>query len=367
MKPVDLKMKAFGSYVEEEIHFADFSHGLFLITGETGAGKTMIFDAISFALFGTTSGNDRADHLRDLHCDRSELSEDTCVTLVFEQNGKQYTVERSIHFWKKRDTGELKSSMDAVLTEPDGTTIRGAKDTSERIKDLLHINAEQFRKIVMLAQGEFREFLKADSEEKNEILGRLFDNSAFKRYQEMLSGAKDLLEKERDENRRQLEALLKDGFAEEEMTDGQEMLFHPEHPELLKNLEGLVSADKEQLAALEEKRRTIQDELGALNKKHGAAERENADLDELKKNEMHLRELQDRETEIRRLQENVATTGRVLHSVKPAVDGWKSAKTNLESAGKDIEKQQQICDELNRVWTAARAAAEGDREAAEEA
>ena len=367
MKPVELRMKAFGSYVKEEIHFADFSHGLFLITGETGAGKTMIFDAISFALFGTTSGNDRADHLRDLHCDRSELSEDTCVTLVFEQNGKQYTVERSIHFWKKRDTGELKSSMDAVLTEPDGTTIRGAKDTSERIKDLLHINAEQFRKIVMLAQGEFREFLKADSEEKNEILGRLFDNSAFKRYQEMLSGAKELLEKERDENRRQLEALLKDGFADGEMTDGQQMLFHPEHPELLKNLEGLVSADKEQLAELEKEQNRIQDELGMLHKKHGAAERENADLDELKKNETHLRELQDRAAEIRQLQENVATTGRVLHSVKPAVDGWRNAKTNLESAGKDIEKQQHICDELNRAWTAAKAATEGDREAAEEA
>ena len=217
MKPITLVMEAFGSYAEKaEIRFNDFDHGLFLISGETGAGKTMIFDAIAFALYGRTSGGER-DPLR-MHCDRVSPSVDTEVRLVFLQNGREYTVKRTLHFSKKRGTedeyGDAK--QDAVLTEPDHITVKGQEKVTERCSQLLGMDVEQFRKIVMLAQGEFREFLRANSDRKNEILGRLFDNSAFTRYQNLLNGARSLLSERRRDSQEKLKALIDDGFPEEE-------------------------------------------------------------------------------------------------------------------------------------------------------
>ena len=97
MRPITLEMKAFGSYAEKSvIRFDEFSRGLFLISGETGAGKTMIFDAIAFALFGKTSGGER--EAARMHCDLVSPGEDTEVRLVFLQNGQEYTVWRTLHF-----------------------------------------------------------------------------------------------------------------------------------------------------------------------------------------------------------------------------------------------------------------------------
>ena len=243
MKPVRLEMKAFGSYVENTVvPFSDFSHGLFLISGKTGTGKTLIFDAITFALYGEASGSERKT--ARMHSDRVSPSVDTVVKLVFEQNKQEYTVERTLHFSKKKGTeneyGDAK--QDAVLTEPDGT-VRGSAKVTARCTELLGMNVEQFRKIVMLAQGEFREFLNADSDKKNEILGRLFDNSAFKRYQELLYGARNLLEKQRGENIRELSKLIDDGFPADQTAAEERILYNPENPDCLKNLENLVTED----------------------------------------------------------------------------------------------------------------------------
>ena len=117
MKPIRLEMTAFGSYAETAvIRFDEFSQGLFLISGETGAGKTMIFDAIAFALYGRTSGGER-DPLR-MHCDLVSPSVKTAVKLVFSQNGREYTVERTLRFSKKRGTDEEynDAKQEAVLT-----------------------------------------------------------------------------------------------------------------------------------------------------------------------------------------------------------------------------------------------------------
>ena len=102
------------------------------------------------------------------------------------------------------------------------------------------MNVDQFRKIIMLAQGEFREFLNADSDKKNEILGRLFDNSAFKRYQELLYGAKTMLEKQRSENTRELSKLIYEGHTlwlkyreqiEQDLSDEDFMALFEQMPE----------------------------------------------------------------------------------------------------------------------------------------
>ncbi len=192
MRPVRLTMTAFGSFAEETcVRFDEFQSGLYLVVGETGAGKTTIFDAVMFALYGTASGNDRSTDM--LHCDHVPKSVDTLVKLRFSQGGKEYEVERRLHFSKKRGTDDQfgDAKPDAVLREPDRAPTEGANRVTARIEALLGLNAEQFRKIIMLAQGEFREFLNADSDKKNEILGRLFDSAPYLWYQNLLAGARD--------------------------------------------------------------------------------------------------------------------------------------------------------------------------------
>ena len=106
MRPLCLEMTAFGSYAEHTLlSFEDMKSGLYLITGDTGAGKTTIFDAIMFSLYGKASGADRQVDM--LHCDHVKKSVDTVVRLRFRQTGKEYTVTRTIHFSKKRGAGDL--------------------------------------------------------------------------------------------------------------------------------------------------------------------------------------------------------------------------------------------------------------------
>ena len=183
MKPVTLEMTAFGSYARPTvIDFQKLDHSLYLITGDTGAGKTTIFDGIMVALYGVASakGDNRSRTFEIMHCDYVEKSMDTKVALSFLHMGKLYRVERRLHFKKKRETGEYeKTTPSACFWEPDREPLEKTEPVTRRITELLGMNAEQFRKIAMLAQGEFKKFLDADSEEKNKILGELFDSSAY--------------------------------------------------------------------------------------------------------------------------------------------------------------------------------------------
>jgi len=350
MKPVYLKMKAFGSYAEEtEIQFSDFQQGLFLISGQTGAGKTMIFDAITFALYGRTSGSDR-DPQR-MHSDRVSESEDTVVNLVFIQNDREYSVKRKMHY-----TPSTGWKQDAELKEPDGIIVKGQDKVNKRCTELLGINVEQFRKIVMLAQGEFREFLKADSDKKNEILGKLFDNKAFTWYQDLLGGARAMLENRRKKNNENLINLIRDGFSEEEQA-----MFHPDHTDFLDKLKKLVSDDEEKKAEQEKRKKTIQAEIDKLNNEHGAAEGVNNELKELAEKKAHLEELQERKSEMEQQEEVARQVAIVLHTIKPKIDEWNRAEKALGEAEKDAKSLENALEECNRVFEAAKEVTAGDQ------
>ena len=246
MRPIILEMTAFGSYAKKTVvDFDRLTHGLYLISGDTGAGKTTIFDAIMFALYGTASGSERKTEM--LHCDFVDKTEDTRVVLKFRQGGKVYSVTRTIHYSRVRGTDSQfgGAKVDAELQEPEKDPITGATKVTDRCKELLGLNADQFRKIVMLAQGEFKEFLKADPEKKNEILGKLFDNSAYVRYQELLNGAREELRKERSAYVKCVEETMQSGFQLPEGVESEQYL--PGHPELVHNLNMLVAGGKTSL------------------------------------------------------------------------------------------------------------------------
>ena len=275
MRPLFLEMTAFGSYAGPTVlPFDKLTHGLYLVTGDTGAGKTTIFDAVMFALYGTASGNDRSTDM--LHCDHVPKSVDTLVKLRFSQGGKEYEVERRLHFSKKRGTDDQfgDAKPDAVLREPDRAPTEGANRVTARIEALLGLDAEQFRKIIMLAQGEFREFLNADSDKKNEILGRLFDSAPYLWYQSLLAGARDELKARRAGQSEQLRTLMQNVFQPPGEISPEELEgFQPEHPGLLESLRLLCDEDSKALAELELEREKLSVRIAALNTKKSAKRR----------------------------------------------------------------------------------------------
>ena len=327
MRPLTLTMTAFGSYAgTTELPFEKLRHGLYLVTGDTGAGKTTIFDAIIFALYGVASGSERSPDM--LHCDHVPKSVDTVVNLRFSQGGREYTVERSIHFTKKRGTDSVygDAKISAVLTEPE-TVIEGASKVSARCEELLGLNAEQFRKIIMLAQGEFREFLKADSDKKNEILGKLFDSAPYVWYQNLLAGARDQLKAQRTDLRESLRVLIQntlrlpDGMSEE---DAARLL--PGHPALIENLRRLTESDRAELERLQALREGFSREIAALNTKKGAAEADNKQLDELAALCGRLEALDEQAPEMAQRRQAYALAEKAAHRVKPAMDHAQKAQ-----------------------------------------
>lgn len=365
MRPARLEMTAFGSYAAKTVvDFDRLTHGLYLITGDTGAGKTTIFDAIMFALYGAASGPDRTPEM--MHCDFVDKSVDTEVVLEFRHGSRACTVRRTIHYRKKRGAeGQYGDGiLDAVLQEQGRDPVEGARKVTERCTELLGLNAEQFRKIVMLAQGEFKEFLKADSEKKNEILGKLFDNSAYVWYQEILKGARDALAGERSAQVEKIRDVMQTRFLfPEGLADTDRELYIPEHPTLKDNLEALVDADQERLTSLEDEREQYRRQEAALTEHKGAAEGRNALLQELDEKKGHLAVLAGQGEEMEHLRSACDAAETVLHQILPKRDLLANARGAWEKTRLDAERQQRFLDEVQRA-AVAEAQAAVDRDAA---
>lgn len=184
MMPLNLTISAFGPYPEQIIiDFTQFQEsGLFLITGPTGSGKTMIFDAIVFALYGKSSGQMReSDSLR---CDHAAKETPTYVEYSFALHDQIYTVKRSPkYFVEGRKTAKAPS---ALLTLPDGKMVEGVREVDHRIVALLGVDEKQFKQIAMIAQGEFTKLIMSSSEERERVLRNLFHTEVYQRLEEKL-------------------------------------------------------------------------------------------------------------------------------------------------------------------------------------
>lgn len=188
MKPLKLKMTAFGPYAEtEEIDMTRLGdRGVYLITGDTGAGKTTIFDAITFALYGDASGSSRKPEMFRSKYASSEA--ETEVELEFEYNGEVYRIRRNPTYERKskRGDGMVTVTADAELELPSGYFICKTTEVTNYIKKLTGLDKAQFTRIAMLAQGEFMKLLLADSAERQKIFRQLFRTEYFMRLQDRL-------------------------------------------------------------------------------------------------------------------------------------------------------------------------------------
>lgn len=185
MRPLKLVMQAFGSYGNRtEIDFEKPDQNLFLITGNTGSGKTTIFDAIVFALYGEASSNANKKNGAELQSQFVEIGTEPFVSLTFsEKNGPEidlYTVKRIPRHVRplKRGSGEKMVSEEVSLTMPDGSEYP-AKETDAKLMEIVGLTKEQFMQVAMIAQGEFMELLRAKSDDKKMIFRKLFHTGLY--------------------------------------------------------------------------------------------------------------------------------------------------------------------------------------------
>ncbi|MDD3361894.1 MAG: SMC family ATPase [Hespellia sp.] len=182
MRPVKLILSAFGPYAgQTELDMTQLgTQGLYLITGDTGAGKTTLFDAITFALFGEASGDARAaDMFRSKYADKDMP---TFVEMDFEYKKQRYHIRRNPEYLRPAKRGDklTKEKAEAELTEPNGTITTKSKEVTARVVEILGVDREQFSQIAMIAQGDFLKLLLASTKERSDIYREIFHT---KRYQ----------------------------------------------------------------------------------------------------------------------------------------------------------------------------------------
>lgn len=211
MKPQTLTLCAWGPYrKKQEVDFTAFyEQGIFLITGATGAGKTTIFDAITYALYGALSGEARDKERNSVRSDFAQPDEKTYVELIMEHGGQTYRIWRSPEYMrpKKRGGGNLltKEKENAVLYYPDGRAIEGVREVNAALQELLVLDYQQFKKISMIAQGEFARLLVAPPKEKTGIFREIFGTGIYERFTQKLGARGRELYKRVEEQRHKLE------------------------------------------------------------------------------------------------------------------------------------------------------------------
>ncbi|MHC1719617.1 MAG: AAA family ATPase [Clostridiaceae bacterium] len=297
MRPLKLAITAFGPYAGKEV--IDFTklgdRGIFLITGPTGAGKTTIFDGISYAIFGSASSGDRdGDNLRSHFADDDTL---TSVELEFELRGTRYRIERTPKQNKKKARGEgfTEQKADACL-EWEGHVVSGISKVNEKIGDILGINYDQFRQIMMIPQGEFRKLITEDSQERERILQKIFGTEGYKRVQDILGEMEKNLRARANEYKSIIDANIS-GIDASGSQALEETIESGNKEAIRQGLEELIGEDTLQEKELQGKISNIQEALRKKDNEIALAEETNSKFDKRDSIGERMKELSSREQE----------------------------------------------------------------------
>ena len=256
MKIISLTMQAFGPFLKQQtIDFSTLGNsGICLIHGETGSGKTTIFDGITYAIFGQTSGG-----LRDGKAMRCESAPDevkTFVELVFEDRSKRYTITRFPGYEKINSKGGISRVYEqATLILPNGKTIDKLNDANAKIRDIIGINADQFRQIALIAQGKFIDMLNAGTADRQKIFRQIFNTE---KYQELMNALAEEVKSIQD-NINTLKERYKNNLSNAEIDNANDF-------ESIVKLDDLLNALNEKINDDEKEKVSVKTEKDALEK-----------------------------------------------------------------------------------------------------
>ena len=211
MRPLQLTLSAFGPYAAQTTLDLEKlgKGGLYLITGDTGAGKTTLFDAITYALYDHSSSGIREGSM--LRCKYADDKTPTFVELEFEVHGVRYTVRRNPEYQRPKARGEgmTTEKADATLTYPDDRPpVTKAKDVTAAVQEIIGLDYNQFSQIVLIAQGQFTKLLNASTEERSRIFRKLFRTQRYAQLQERLQSEASALNQQRTAQNAKLDSLL---------------------------------------------------------------------------------------------------------------------------------------------------------------
>ena len=393
MRPTKLTISAFGPYAGEmtlELERLG-DRGIYLITGDTGAGKTTIFDAITFALYGNASGENRKPRM--LRSKYALAEARTFVEMEFVYNGKTYRLRRNPEYLraKQRGEGETKERPDALLELPDGNVITGDRTVTARVEELVGLNREQFSQIAMLAQGSFSRLLSGRTEDRGAIFREIFRTRPYQKFQERLKDKAKGLYGAYADSVKSIGQYAGGVMAE----DGERWRAAVESKDLeamLDLLEEMIREDESGAAGLDQDLKAVRERSGLLGQRLGEARSAAKAQEDAQRAEQELRENRplfeeakavferekgragEREQligEISRAQENLKAYDehdRLAADSRACQAEAKGMETVEAAAGNEAEtlglKLQELQEELDRLQTvgeelvAARSAAE---------
>lgn len=297
MRPVNITLCGFGAYAEKTV--IDFEKlgksGLYLITGDTGAGKTTIFDAITYALYGSASGNSRgSDTFRSKY---SAPETPTYVEMTFDYDGKRYYIKRNPDYDRPKEKGEgmTRESAGACLRYPDGRVVNKVKDVNEAVIEIMGIDRKQFTSIAMIAQGDFLKLLLASTEERKAIFRKLFHTEKYSYLEDELKRLASELGKKNEELSKSIKQYISGIICGEDdilFLDAENAKNGDITTEDAVNLlEKLIVSDSTRLEKLNDKNAMTEKDIALITKKLGISEEQKKTEKNLKESEEKLKEL----------------------------------------------------------------------------
>ena len=378
MRPVQLELTNFGPYRKEVINFTQFDHApLFLIGGDTGAGKSTLFDAMTVALFATTSGDRNVEEMRSTFAGPEDNL--TKVTFYFQQGNHLYRIERVLQQARaKRGGGTTIQKATASLVIVDkigGQEIEKLgdkiKEVSDQIEQILGLNAEQFKQIILLPQNDFSRFLKEDSKTKTQILKKIFGTGIFDRFQKGLEERLRQSNKDMDKRQAQLDGhFASQVWSEEELgvlaqTPASEKLVRLEdllakRQENLEEQKSILKDAHEDLAKLQKSLQSAQDVAKIFQELEQAKERYRLEIEEGAQEQAevkaHLEELQfaqglqetisslkQYQMQLLQVEQDLEIAQEELKAKEQAFEGVKAQKEALAAQTEDfLQKEEKL-------------------------
>lgn len=349
MKPVKLIISAFGSYAKETvIDFDRVQSGLFLITGDTGAGKTTIFDAITFALYDYTSGARRDGKM--MRSQYAKEDEETFVEFTFCYRGEIYTIRRNPEYErlskKVNKDGKhylTKQLAEVVLTLPDGTAFqeKSRKAVTEKVSSIIGLNFNQFTQISMIAQGEFLKLLHASSNERKAIFAKIFNTDIYRQVQAELKEKENQLEQILASGMNgihseiiRIETEENSGYSDDlKILKGQLYAAEAETTELL---DAILKESNKQKQAVDKNVKTLEQEYNQQQKEIGEAKVINAAFDQYEKVIKEQQDHREEQSSYQTYKQEIEIASRVKQVVL-SEDVFRDTEKRLSKAREEIQ------------------------------
>lgn len=357
MKPIKLIMQAFGPYSgKTEIDFSKFaSSGLFLVSGDTGSGKTTIFDAISYALFDKTSGQSRG--INSIRSDFASEDTFTEVTYTFSHKDKVYIINRypdQLRKGKKIDR-MVQQKKGVSIKLPDGKLLDSLTEVNNTITDILGgLGYDQFKQISMIAQGEFLDLLLADNEKRNDILQRVFDTAYYQNISIKLRHKENELKRENNDIINLMKQFIGDIRCEEDSKYFEQVNTYKvdknvyQTDEIIACLKNILNEDKNIIKKLDSKINEISDRHLELSKEEENGLSINKDIDEKEIIEKKLEELKAKESEINALFKKASLSQEARSNIRPLEMNKTQKEVSVNETKEKIEASNNKIEDLSK-------------------